>query len=258
MSKQDIEYSNKRNTIGKGVILVLLGAFFLVRNMDLNIPTWVVSWQMIVIGIGLIIWVASNFKNVGGLIMMLVGGVFMMRDIFDWSYDITRFIWPAAMIAVGLYFIFRKKDAKSISISSCSKNDEKEKYHDAYDKAKYHAYDYTTKSSDLLEISAIFSGVNRIVVSKDFKGGSINAVFGGCDINLTQADFTGTIEIEANCIFGGAEIVVPASWDVKINMDTIFGGVEDKRPVELMTNNPDKTLIIKGSCVFGGLEIKSY
>lgn len=256
MSKQDREYSNKRNTIGKGVILVLLGAFFLIRNMDLNIPAWAVSWQMIVIGIGLIIWITSDFKNVGGLIMMLVGGVFMMRDIFDWSYDITRFIWPASMIAVGLYFIFRKKDARSIS--PCSKKDDKAKYNEAYDKAKYHAYDYTTNSSDFLEVSAIFSGVNRIVVSKDFKGGNINAVFGGADINLTQADFTGTIELEANCIFGGAEIIVPASWDVKIHMDTIFGGVEDKRPVELMTNNPDKTLIIKGSCVFGGLEIKSY
>jgi predicted membrane protein len=96
------------------------------------------------------------------------------------------------------------------------------------------------------------------VVSKDFKGGKVNAVFGGVDVNLTQADFSGTIVIEADCVFGGVEIVVPSNWNVKVDMNTIFGGVEDNRPVEMMSNNPDKILIIKGSCVFGGVEIKSY
>lgn len=231
------------NSAGRGFILLLIGAFFLLRNMDLDIPFWIVSWQMIVIGIGLIIWIASSFKNNGGLIMILVGGIFLMKDIFAWSYDISRFIWPAAMIAGGIYFIFRKETPWS---------EKKQKIE------KYHAFGYSTTSDDFLNISAIFSGVNKIVVSKEFKGGEMNAIFGGTDINLTQADFNGTIEIEVNCIFGGAEMVVPANWDVKINMNTIFGGVEDKRPIELMSNNPEKTLIIKGSCIFGGLEIKSY
>jgi predicted membrane protein len=236
---------NTSSSTGRGFILLLIGAFFLLRNLDLNIPLWVTSWQIVLIGIGLIIWIYSSFKNNGGLVMMLVGGIFLMKDLFSWSYDVSRFIWPVAMIAFGLYFIFRKKKV-------WDKGEKAEKAE------KYHAFAYSTGSDDLLNISAIFSGVNRIVVSKDFRGGTMNAIFGGTDINLTQADFTGTIEIEANCIFGGAEIVVPANWEVKIHMDTIFGGVEDKRPVELMSNNPEKTLIIKGACIFGGIEIKSY
>jgi predicted membrane protein len=245
MSKQDLEFNNKRNSLGRGFVLLLLGAFFLLRNMHLDIPAWALSWQMIVIVIGLIISVLSNFKNNAGPIMIFIGGLFMMKDIFEWSYDVSSFIWPAAMIVAGLYLIFRKQAYKP---SACTK----------HKKEKYHGYVYGTVSDDFLDVSSIFSGVNRIVVSKEFKGGSINAVFGGVDINLTQADFNGTIEIEANCVFGGAEIVVPANWEVKVMMNTIFGGVEDKRPVELMTTNPDKTLIIKGSCVFGGIEIKSY
>lgn len=234
------------NSTGRGFILLLIGAFFLLKNLNLDIPFWVLSWQMIVIGIGLIIWLASSFKNNGGLIMMLVGGVFLMKDIFSWPYDVSRFIWPAAMIAGGIYFIFRRRTPWD------EKKEKMEKME------KYHAFSYSSTSDDVLNISAIFSGVNKIVVSKDFKGGEMNAIFGGTDINLTQADFNGTIEIEVNCIFGGAEMVVPANWDVKINMSTIFGGVEDKRPVELMTSQPEKTLIIKGACIFGGLEIKSY
>jgi len=231
------------SSTGRGFILILIGAFFLLRNLKLDIPSWIVSWQVMLIGIGLIIWISSSFKNNGGPVIMLVGGIFLMKDLFSWSYDITSFIWPAVMIAGGIYFIFRKE------ISGDYKKGER---------GKYRTYDYSTASEDFLNISAIFSGVNRIVVSKDFKGGEMNAIFGGTDINLTQADFTGTIAIEANCIFGGAEIVVPANWEVKIIVNTIFGGVEDKRPVELMSNNPEKTLIIRGSCIFGGIEIKSY
>jgi hypothetical protein len=123
---------------------------------------------------------------------------------------------------------------------------------------KYHAFSHSSVSDEYLDVTAVFSGVNRVVVSKDFKGGTATAVFGGTDINLTQADFNGTIEIEANCVFGGVEIVVPSNWNVKVKMDTVFGGVEDNRPVEMMSNNPDKVLVIKGTCVFGGVEIKSY
>jgi predicted membrane protein len=243
MSKKDFEYSSKRSSIGRGFILVLVGAFFLLRNMDLDVPFWVVSWQMVMICVGLVISVMSNFKNNAGPVLVVIGGLFLAKDIFALPYDVSRFIWPIAMIVVGLYFIFRK------SVYQSSSSERKE---------KYHAFAYSTVADDFLDVSAIFSGVNRIVVSKDFKGGRVNAVFGGCDINLTQADFNGNIEIEANCIFGGAEIVVPANWEVKVAMNTIFGGVEDKRPVELMSNNPDRMLIIKGSCIFGGIEIKSY
>lgn len=243
MSKQETDYSNKRNSISRGFVLILIGAFFLLRNMNLNLPEWVISWQMIMIIIGLMISVMSNFKNNAGVILMFIGGLFLAKDIFELSYDVSRFIWPAALIIVGLYFIFRREGYKS----SCDKKKEKD-----------HAYVYSPETEDFLQVSAIFSGVNRIVVSKDFKGGTMDAVFGGCDINLTQADFNGKIEIEANCVFGGAEIVVPANWEVKVMMNTVFGGVEDKRPVDLMTNNPDKILIIRGSCVFGGIEIKSY
>ncbi|SFD05953.1 Cell wall-active antibiotics response 4TMS YvqF [Chitinophaga sp. CF118] len=246
MSKQDI-LQNKRNSVGKGLILLLLGAFFLLRNMDLDIPVWMVSWQMIPIGIGLILLVTSNFKNNAGFILIFIGGLFLMKDIYAWPFDVSRFIWPTAMIVAGLFIIFRKQGERKSSDSDYRKSE------------KYNAFSYNAGSSDdYFNIYAMFSGVNRIVVSKNFKGGKASAVFGGSDINLTQADFTGTVEIEAYCLCGGVEIVVPSNWKVKVEMNTIFGGVEDKRPIELLTDNLDKLLIIKGSCIFGGVEIKSY
>ena len=38
----------------------------------------------------------------------------------------------------------------------------------------------------------------------------------------------------------------------------IFGGIEDKRRMQTITGPPEKTLILKGTVLFGGIEIKSY
>jgi hypothetical protein len=40
-------------------------------------------------------------------------------------------------------------------------------------------------------------------------------------------------------------------------MVAIFGGIEDKRPPQLNAI-PDKVLIIEGTSIFGGIDIKSF
>ena len=51
----------------------------------------------------------------------------------------------------------------------------------------------------------VFGGSHQTIYSKNFKGGEITAVFGGCDVNLTQADFEGVVAIDVTAIFGGAK-----------------------------------------------------
>jgi hypothetical protein len=41
-------------------------------------------------------------------------------------------------------------------------------------------------------------------------------------------------------------------------MVAIFGGVEDKRDVHSLKIDRTKVLVLEGTCIFGGLEIKSY
>jgi predicted membrane protein len=115
-----------------------------------------------------------------------------------------------------------------------------------------------TSGDDYLDETSVFGGVNKVVVSKNFKGGDIVNIFGGCDINLTQADFTGTITIDFVQIFGGAKIIVPTDWRVVVKTTSIFGGVEDKRPPALIKENPEKTLIIDGTSMFAGISIQCY
>jgi hypothetical protein len=42
-------------------------------------------------------------------------------------------------------------------------------------------------------------------------------------------------------------------------MVTIFGGLNDKRPMPVQTGSADsKVIVLKGTCIFGGIDIKSY
>ena len=56
---------------------------------------------------------------------------------------------------------------------------------------------------------------------------------------------------------GGTKIIVPAHWEVRSEITAIFAGFEDKRqqPAAL---NPQKVLILEGTSIFGGIELKNY
>ena len=111
-------------------------------------------------------------------------------------------------------------------------------------------------SGDMIDSTAIFGGLKKNVLSKNFKGGDVTTFMGGAEINLMQADFTGRVMLDCFNMFGGTKLIVPADWHVQSGLVTIFGGVEDKRPPSPV--NSDKVLYIDGTCIFGGIEIKSY
>jgi hypothetical protein len=111
---------------------------------------------------------------------------------------------------------------------------------------------------DYIDSTCIFSGAKKVILSKNFKGGDMVNIFGGCEIDLTQADMTSPAILEVTAIFGGATLIVPSNWAIKSEAVTIFGGIGDKRRIMPMTDGPTKTLILKGTMVFGGMEIRSY
>lgn len=145
-------------------------------------------------------------------------------------------VWPLAIIAAGVYtFWHYTRRATNWSPATA------------------------TSSEYPFDLNFIFSGTDRQISDKDFKGGRINACFGGFKIDFTNADMTANEAVmEVNAVFGGGEIIVPPNWEVVLTASGVFGGVEDKtRRYPLDPLLQKKKLIIKGSVVFGGFTIRN-
>jgi len=105
--------------------------------------------------------------------------------------------------------------------------------------------------------AAVFGGVDRHISVQDFHEAQCTAIFGGCKIDMRDAQIQGREAVlETYAIFGGVEIRVPDDWEVVNRNVTIFGGVSDHR--RHSPRGPDtKTLILDGATVFGGTEVKN-
>jgi hypothetical protein len=108
-----------------------------------------------------------------------------------------------------------------------------------------------------LDIVSIFAGIKKRIMSKQFQGGDIVCVFGGAELNLTNADFISPVALDVTMVFGGTKLIIPANWEVRSEVTAIFGGVDDKRP-QPTSSIPEKTIILKGTLMFGGIEVNSF
>ncbi|MBL0132131.1 MAG: hypothetical protein IPP43_14385 [Chitinophagaceae bacterium] len=116
----------------------------------------------------------------------------------------------------------------------------------------------TWSKDDFVNTNCVFGGTKRNILSKEFKGGDIVNLFGGTEINLSQADIQGTVVIEITNFFGGTKLIVPSNWEVKSEAVMVFGGVDDKRSIPASTETSGKILVLRGTVIFGGIEIKSF
>lgn len=233
--------SHLRAKILTGVLVIIFGILFLIRTMGYPLPFNLISWKILLICIGLVHLVKHDFKRFGGYVMILIGGVFILNDISDIHIN-TKFLWPVLIILLGISIIYKNITGKSKKKASTVFLDDETEISD----------------EDFLESNAVFGGLNKSIMSKDFKGAKVNSYFGGTELNLTKADIVKTAVIETNTIFGGTTIIVPSGWDVRSEITTFAGGVEDKRPVVDMEHTSGKVLILRGTCIFGGIDIQSY
>lgn len=248
-------YQHRRKHGGRGIglFLVIIGGLLLMRAGGIFFPVWFFSWPMLLIAVGLISGINHNFRGFGWLIPVFVGAFFLFDDVLP-DLRLRPFVWPLALVMIGIFFLLRPRrrydwhDENSNGLTQPVREDE------PYTKTEWQAP--ANDNSDVIDATAVFGGVKKFIVSKNFKGGDLTTFMGGAEINLLQADFTGTVMIDCFNMFGGTKLIVPADWQVKSELTTIFGGIEDKR--QPSQGNPAKVLYLDGTCIFGGVEIKSF
>lgn len=247
----------RNNTLYTGLAIVLLGVLWLLRQAGVPLPGWLLSWEMILILIGLALGASSNFRNPASYILIGIGGFFLLNDLLLRPLHITHYFWPLVVIAVGLVIILRpRKHRKWQKTEPGDTGQEGEEYGGASNAGG--SQPAGNGPGEQLDSVSIFNGIKRMVRSQNFCGGETVTIFGGTELNLLHADIQQQVVLDATVIFGGLKLIVPKGWDVRPEVTSILGGVEDKRfsAVEVIPDN--KTLIISGTLIFGGIDIVSY
>lgn len=244
---------NGQGRIWVGIFLLLVGGLLLAKQSGVPFPSWFFTWPMILIAFGLLSGIRHRFRNFGWAIPVLVGLFFLVDDILP-ELNLRPYIWPMAIILVGLVFLFRPKIKRHDMNDTM--DDTPQFPGPRQPETPRPSPPGLNDRSEVIDATAILGGVKKNVLSKNFRGGEITTFMGGAEINLTQADLNGRVTIDCFNLFGGTKLIIPADWDVQSGIVTIFGGLEDKRhPAQV---NPEKVLYLDGTCLFGGVEIKSY
>jgi predicted membrane protein len=247
-------YHSGGGTIWTGIFLLIIGGVALLKAMLFPLPAWIFTWQMLLIALGFFLGIRHGFRGAAWFILMLIGGVFLVNEFFP-ELMLKQYLWPAALIVLGLFFIFKpRRHPRHLKEYVDNKVDDKIESSISNDNRGTEP----TSSEDYIDTTSIFGGVKKNIISKNFKGGDITNIMGGSEIDLTQADITGTVTIDLTQVFGGTKLIVPPNWQVKAQMAAIFGGVEDKRSAQNSVIDPNKILILDGTSIFGGIEIRSY
>ena len=193
-------------------------------------------WPMLLVVAG-VVNLTEPGKQAWGALLLVIGVLFQLDNLGFIHFRIAD-LWPLAIITAGVMMIWGSLKARQ----------------------------FKTKvggAANSMNATSIFGGVERRVGVKDFKYGSVSAVFGGVELDFRDAEMEGEEAVmDVNVMFGGVEIRVPDHWRVEARNQTMFGGYTD---ATRGTGNPPpgaavtgpKTLVITGQVLFGGIEVKN-
>ena len=216
-----------------GVILITLGILFLIEQTGFlgrfSISIWQLVWTfwpLVLIFLGSRLLIERNTNS--GLILLILGVVFLSTNLFQWNFFAV--LWPVVIITIGLSILLRREGGSSFNTSK------------------------QTTSEEKINETVVFWGVEKVIKSKEFKGGEVSVAFGGIEMDLRESKIAKEgAKINVNCAFGVVEILVPKDCRVITNGTGIFGGwnpkVEESKVAE-------PVLEITGGVAFGGVEIK--
>jgi predicted membrane protein len=163
-------------------------------------------------------------RTIVGIILIMIG-LSTLLDINIWHY-----FWPILLIVIGLYIVLGKSGHE------------------------HHVLERTKE--DQLHYSAVFQGIDKKITSEDFRGGKIDTVFGGVNLDLKNAKIRSKnpVLLKVDAILGGIKIMVPRNWEVQNSVSGIVGGVHDTT-VHPVAGQSQGKLRITGSAIMGGVEI---
>lgn len=226
-------------------VFIIVGLLFLGRNfgiIDYDLFDILVSWQMLLVVIGIVNLIKQHFF--GGMITIAIGVYFLLPEIAGITGEWVRMSWPVLLILVGIMILFKPK---------------RHRFNNHWDGGRPEYAKEVYSSEDGFVVSDnTFGSVQQIVLDPVFRGARIKNTFGGTVLDLRRSKLEAPQTfIDIDCTFGGVEIYLPSDWNLQTQIDALIGGCDDKRYNTSVEIDKEHALIVRGKVSFGGIEFKS-
>jgi predicted membrane protein len=235
--------SLRRNSVFQviiGALAILFGVLFILDNFRiLRVDDALEYWPILLVVFGVVQLSKPNRRHgyLFYLILIFVGAVMLIGRLTEYYISIWDF-WPVVLVLLGVSIIWRGavfSGAPQVS-------------------REFRSSEPTSDS--LISIFSCLSANKQSNVSPQFAGGTITTILGGATLELRGATIQGNSAlIDIFVCWGGVELYIPREWSVVLQCTPILGGCSNKTyPAPAA---PTKTLILRGTIIMGGVEVKN-
>lgn len=221
------------NSILWGIALVAVSAVLILNALQItNIEIFFDGWWTLFIIVPSFIGLFTGNDKTANIIGLLIGAFLLLacQNIIDFDM-LWKLILPVIIAVIGIKMIIGGVIGNRGFVKSIE-----------------------TKGENIKTGFAAFSGQDINFDNEIFKGAELTAVFGGIKLDLRNALFEGDTVINTCSIFGGTDIFLPENVNVKVNSNSLFGGVDNKKHQNCKDNQ--YTVYLNATCIFGGVDVK--
>lgn len=219
-----------------GVVLILIGVVVAVNSLGIaDINIFFSGWWTLFIIIPCFISLFNDDDKTGDFIGLIIGIMLLLgvRNVIGFDL-IWKLILPIILVVIGLSLIFKNQISDRTIKEIQKRNKDKGNKDNGY---------FSTFSDQKIDFE-----------KEEFTGATMNAIFGGIKCDLSEAIIKDDVVIKTCSVFGGITLILPKDVNVRVNSNSIFGGVSGIKKNKKDTEK--KTIYINASCIFGGVELK--
>ncbi|MGN0178648.1 MAG: LiaF transmembrane domain-containing protein [Monoglobaceae bacterium] len=221
------------NSIIWGCVLLAISAILILNAFGMaNIEIFFDGWWTLFIIVPCFIGLFTGRDKTANIIWLLIG-IFLLlacQNVLDFDM-LWKLIVPVIIAVIGIKMIFKGTGRDKNFIKCIEEN-----------------------KGDMKIVFAAFSGQDINFDNEIFRGAELTAVFGGIKLDLRNAVFEGDTVVNACCFFGGVDIFLPDNVNIKVNSNSLFGGIDNKKHQDSKENV--HTVYLNGTCIFGGVDVK--
>ncbi|GAB6170485.1 DUF5668 domain-containing protein [Clostridium carnis] len=231
-----------------GIAIILFGIATIGNALGLWRVELFDGWWTLFFIIPAIVSMISEGISIGNIIFLLIGvGLFIeIRDLFP-NINVWGVLVGIVVVSIGLNIIFGKCNTKSKNRTLS-----KEEREDINERIRENC-SINGDVNDSPAYFTAFGGIETRNISQNLYQGSATAIFGGVELDLSQAKVVDNCNFNCTAIFGGVDIIVPRNTRVIVKYTPIFGGIDNNAPINEDLNAA--TMTINCVCIFGGIDI---